>query len=216
MAADDHPIFSLIYRPLADLGERTGVGKARDEALRQTYGRLLILGLGLGHDLDHLPSNVSHVIAVEPSASMRRRSQGAVRRSTEAGVAVDLIAGHGEDLPLPNNSVDSALLSLVMCSVTEPEKVLTELVRVLRPGAPVGILEHVRAPEKTWTWRLQRSLNRVWPKIAGGCRVDRNTRDSLHRAGFDTSRLRDMRLAKAPVVAPTIVGTVYSPQSPGS
>ena len=79
MATDDHPIFSMIYRPLADLGERTGVGDARDEALQGTHGRLLILGLGLGHDLDHLPAGVSEVVAIEPSASMRRR----VLRGTE-------------------------------------------------------------------------------------------------------------------------------------
>lgn len=211
MATDDHPIFSMIYRPLADLGERTGVGDARDEALQGTHGRLLILGLGLGHDLDHLPAGVSEVVAIEPSASMRRRSLSSIRRSENAGIEVELLAGRGERLPLPDSSMDSALISLVMCSVTDPERVLTELIRVLKPGAPVGVLEHVAAPPKTWTRRLQWSVASVWPRVAGGCRVDRDTGSSLRRAGFDTTDLREVRLAKAPVVAPTIVGTAYSP-----
>ena len=60
-------MFTQIYRCIALLAEAGDVGSARTEAASQLFGRLLIVGLGPGYDLHHLPPMVSSVVAIEPS-----------------------------------------------------------------------------------------------------------------------------------------------------
>ena len=66
-----HPVFAQVYRLVAAVGERGGYGRLRGSVLAGASGRLLILGLGPGHDLAHLPAAVTSVVAVEPDPSMR-------------------------------------------------------------------------------------------------------------------------------------------------
>jgi len=111
MAAHDHRLFTRLYGVLADLGEHSELGAARSAVLAGAHGRLLIVGLGPGHDLDHLPEAVTSVVAVEPSASMRAASLGRVVATRDRGIEVELIDAVGEHLPLPDDSVDSVLFA---------------------------------------------------------------------------------------------------------
>jgi ubiquinone/menaquinone biosynthesis C-methylase UbiE len=213
----DHPVFARLYNWLTWAGELTTVGRWRTEALQTSKGRLLIVGLGPGHDLAHLPPAVTEVIAVEPAASMRRissqrmRSIGARRRSSRP---VKLIAGVGEHLPLPDASVDSVLLALVLCSVDDPVAVLREVARVLRPGGAVCVLEHVRARDGSVLGRIQDRLARAWSQIAGGCEPHRRTRLAFEAAGYDTSGLADRTcVLNVPLLAPTLIGVARPPAS---
>jgi ubiquinone/menaquinone biosynthesis C-methylase UbiE len=209
MAGHDHPIFTQVYRRLARLEDDGLVGRARDQASRHLSGRLLVVGLGPAEDLHHLPSTVTEVVAVEPSASMRSAADPALARARAAGLAVEVHDAVGEDLPLPDASVDSALLAFVMCTVDDPAQVLAEVDRVLRPGGPVGVLEHVVAQDRTWTRRVQRVIAPVWPRVAGGCRCDRDTLGSLRAAGWDTSTVAAQTLVAGSPVAPALIGTAW-------
>jgi ubiquinone/menaquinone biosynthesis C-methylase UbiE len=203
----DHPVFARLYNWLTWAGEITTVGRWRTEVLRSASGRLLIVGLGPGHDLAHLPAAVTEVVAVEPAAAMRRI---ATRR--RPAVPVRLISGVGEHLPLPDSSVDSALLSLVLCSVDDPAAVLREVARVLKPGGAVCVFEHVRARDGSRFGRLQDRLARPWSRIAGGCQPHRRTRGAFEAAGYDTSGLADRTLVlNVPLLAPTLIGVAHPP-----
>jgi ubiquinone/menaquinone biosynthesis C-methylase UbiE len=208
--AHDHPVFAPLYDWLTWAGERTTVGRWRTEALQTATGRLLIVGLGPGHDLAHLPAAVTEVIAVEPAASMRRIS------AHRLGInrPVRLVAGVGEQLPLPDASVDTALCALVLCSVDDPVAVLREITRVLRPGGRVCVLEHVRAADGSRLGRIQDRLARAWARIAGGCEPHRRTRQAFEMAGYDTSELADRTLVlNVPLLAPTLIGVAHPPAS---
>ena len=207
MAGHDHPLFTLVYRAVAGTGERTGLGDLRQRALAPATGRLLIIGLGPGHDLDHLPEAVTSVITVEPSASMRASAVPRVRAARARGIEVDVVDALAENLPMPDHCVDSVLLAYVLCTVADVDAALAEVRRVLRPGGVVCVMEHVRAREGTWLRCSQRLVAPVWPRLAGGCHADRDTRSALARAGFDTSDLRDVTITNLPPVAPTLVGT---------
>jgi hypothetical protein len=111
---DAHPIFATFFATAAALGERTGYGGRRSEALARATGRLLIVGLGPGHDLEHLPGTVTEVLAVEPEPTMRRYC---ARRVDRSPVPARLVAAVVEHLPLPDECVDAALVALVLCSV---------------------------------------------------------------------------------------------------
>jgi SAM-dependent methyltransferase len=113
-------------------------------------------------------------------------------------------------LPLLDASVDAVLLSLVLCSVDDPVAVLREVARVLRPGGPVCVLEHVRGTGVLG--RVQDRAERPWRRIAGQCRPNRITRAAFDAAGYDTSGLHDRTLRLTiPLLAPTLIGTARAP-----
>lgn len=206
MAGHDHPIFTRIYRLIAAAEDSGAVGKARSEVSAHLTGRLLIVGLGPAEDLHHLPDSVAEVVAVEPSPSMRKAAEHHVGEFASRGLPIEVIDAVGEDLPLPPDSVDSVLLAYVMCTVTDPSRVLAEVDRVLRPGGPIAVLEHVVGPDGTWMRRLQRLAAPWWPWVAGGCRCDRDTGALLAAAGFATDDLRHENLVNVPPVAPALIG----------
>lgn len=203
--AHDHPIFTQVYRVLARAEDSGAIGRARTQVSAELAGRVLIVGVGPAEDLHHLPATVTEVVAVEPSASMRRVAQAAIAR---APFPVELVDAVGEDLPLPDASVDAVLFAYVLCTVDDPARVVSEARRVLRPGGTIAVLEHVRAQEGTWMRRAQRVLGPIWPKVAGGCHCDRDTLAVLAAAGLDVSELRSSTMAPVPPVAPGLVGTI--------
>lgn len=207
--AHDHPLFTRIYAVISQIGEHSQLGQARSSVLAGAHGRLLIVGLGPGHDLDHLPDAVTCVIAVEPSASMRAAAMPRVEAARARGLEVELVDAVGERLPLPDDSIDSVLFAYVLCSVDSVAEVLAEARRVLHPGGSVCVLEHVRAAPGTWTRRLQRAVSvaGLWPSLAGGCRCDRDTRAALAGAGFAVDGLTELSLVNVPVVSWTLIGS---------
>lgn len=200
-----HPFYAVVYTGVAALGEHTGYGRRRAEALAGAHGRLLIVGLGPGRDLAHLPTGVTDVVAVEPEPSMRAYSAPRVRRTP---VPVWLVGGVAEALPLPADSVDAILVSLVMCSVPDPARAAGEFRRVLRRGGTLHVLEHVHASPGSRLRLWQDRLDPMWSRLAAGCHVTRDTRRVLLDAGFDTSQLLDTTVRLAPaLVSPHVIGT---------
>ena len=204
--ASDHPVFTRTYEVIAALGERAGLGDLRGRVLAEARGRLLIVGLGPGHDLDHLPEGVTTVVALEPSASMREAARTRVQAGTSRGIDIDVLDAPAELIPLPDASVDAVLVAYVLCSVQDPWAALAEIRRVLRPGGTLHVLEHVRARPGSWLRGIQWLVSPWWPRCAGGCRVDRDTGALLEQSGFDVSDVRATTLVTLPPVAPTLVG----------
>ncbi len=208
MTRYDHRLFTLIYRWFARAAELGPLARIRAEALAGASGTLLIVGLGPGYDLDHLPPAVRRVIAIEPSEPMRQAARGAVERARARGVIVDLVAATGEALPVADDSVDSALLAFVLCSVDDVSGVASEVSRVVRPGGTVGLAEHVRAPAGSPLMLVQQLVKPWWPVVTGGCHADRDPRSLLEAMDLDTTEVRDCTLPTLLPVAPTIVGTL--------
>src|SRR5690606_23168852 len=104
MAPHDHPVFTQVYKLLARAEDSGAVGKARTEVSRALHGRLLVVGLGPAEDLHHLPEAVTEVVGIEPSASMRKAAEANVAASS---IPVEVVDAVGEQLPLPDDSVDS-------------------------------------------------------------------------------------------------------------
>lgn len=207
--AHTHPGFARAYDLLTSAAERLPFAAWRTRALAPASGRLLVVGLGPGHDLAHLPSAVTEVVGVEPDPAMRARAR---RRTAGAGVPVRVVSAVGERLPLPDASCDSALVGLVLCSVDDPVAVLREVHRVLRPGAALLVFEHVRAPDGSWQARVQDRLDRPWGRAAGGCHLNRRTREALVGAGFDDGGVRDVTIrAGLPWMTAHLLGTARRP-----
>lgn len=126
-------------------------------------------------------------------------------RARECGLDARVQEGVAERLPLPDESVDAVVSSLVLCTVGDLDATLREIRRVLKPGGRFVFIEHVAAPAGTWLRRVQRLVR--WPQgvIADGCRPDRETWRAIEAAGFSHVVTCHDRLP-VPVVGPHIMG----------
>lgn len=151
------------------------------------------IGAGVGANVGYLPPG-ARLIAVEPALRMHERLQA---RAVEAGIELDLLAQGAESLPLDDAAYDEVICSLVLCTATDPERILAEVRRILRPGGRFRFVEHVAAP--TWSPRrwLQRAIRRPWAWLFEGCALDRDTGARLHAAGFSHVRLEHERLHRS-------------------
>ncbi|HEY2502157.1 MAG TPA: class I SAM-dependent methyltransferase [Mycobacterium sp.] len=181
-------MFPYVYRFGQPIFDRLFYNRYRRAAIADATGRLLMVGLGPGTDLKFLPPAVTSVAAVEPVAALRRMAS---RLAVRHGIAVDIVDGTGESIPFPDNSFDSVHIGLVLCSVDDVAKTLSEIRRVLVARGRLVVLEHVRGEGATG--RFQDLVAKPWSWLAGGCEPNRRTAEAIAAAGFDISGLRSVR-----------------------
>jgi SAM-dependent methyltransferase len=189
----DHPIFA---RTWAALGSGVAGWRDRDTLVAGLSGRVIEVGAGDGLNFEHYPGTVTEVIAVEPEPRLRARATE--RAATRTGITV--VAGTAEQLPAEDASIDAVVACLVLCSVADQAVALAEMRRVLRPGGELRFHEHVVAHGRAGA-TVQRVLDRsgVWPHLAAGCHLARDTEAAIRAAGFAISDLR--RFGVVPHVA---------------
>ena len=197
MAVKRRPIFARFYE-LLSRGEDRFIRSYREEVAGGARGRTLELGAGNGLNFAHYPAGVT-VIAVEPQPDMLGR---AARRARAAPARVHLVRAAAEALPFRDGAFDTAVVSLVLCSVSDPPGVSAELGRVLGADGEIRLFEHVRS-EEPGIARWQDRLNRPYGWFAGGCNMNRDSLGTLSRAGFG---VRFRRLAYGPRFAPHVLG----------
>jgi SAM-dependent methyltransferase len=82
-------------------------------------GRVIEPGAGNGRTFDHYPPEVAHVLAVEPDPTARA---AAAERASTAAVPIEIVDGVAESLPAEDGSFDAAVLTGVLCTVTDPPR----------------------------------------------------------------------------------------------
>jgi SAM-dependent methyltransferase len=132
-------------------------------------GTVLELGPGWGAGLAHYAPDVRW-IGVEPDAAHRAHLRLVAARLDRP---VRLLPGRAERLDLPDASVDAAVATFVLCSVTDQRAALAELLRVLRPGGRFVFAEHVAAPSGTWLRRAQHAAALAGRAFGTRCAPDR-------------------------------------------
>jgi ubiquinone/menaquinone biosynthesis C-methylase UbiE len=205
-----HPIFA---RVLARLSEASLVETRpfRQELLAGLSGRVIEVGAGTGINFAFYPASVTEVVAVEPEPYLRSL---AVQAAMRASFNVAVTDGVAEQLPAEEASFDAAVVSLVLCSVHDPARALSELFRVIRPGGELRFFEHVRASSPGLA-RLQRVVDALfWPRLAGGCHTSRDTRAAMKEAGFVVESCHEFSFLPCFLLAPVsphILGTARRP-----
>ena len=167
---------------LTDLSLSTGqVSELRAEACAGLHGRVLELGFGSGLNLPWLPPEVSALDAVDPSGAGWSHS---ARRRDDCAVPVARVGLDGQVLAAADASYDAALTTFTLCTIPDPAAALTEVRRVLRPGAALHFLEHGLAPDPGVV-RWQQRLEPVQRRLFGGCHLTRDVRALVEGAGLD-------------------------------
>lgn len=141
-------------------------------------GRYLDFGCGVGNSVAPFREHMPHAQLVAADVS-----EGSLTRLREAfGDSVDTLLIASDALPLPSGSLDGAFACCVFHHIP-PEthvKILQDLRRVLRPGAPLMVYEH-------------NPLNPLTVRAVNTCPLDENA--ILIRADELRSRFADAGFA---------------------
>jgi SAM-dependent methyltransferase len=171
----DSRVGAALYNPFTWAGEKMGMARRRRELLAESHGAVLEIGAGTGLNLRHYPDDLDELVLLEPGT----RIGGHIDLDrAPAGVPVRLVQAPAEYLPFDDASFDTVVSTLVLCTVTDPQRAVAEAARVLRPGGRLLFLEHVRA-EPGWRQALQRRSVRPWAAFADGCQCDRATVETI-------------------------------------
>jgi SAM-dependent methyltransferase len=162
---------AALYNPFLWLGERLGMARRRRDLLAEARGAVLEIGAGTGLNLRHYGPGLERLVLAEPAALMAGRID--VSRSPD-DLSVEVVSAPAEQLPFPDATFDTVVSTLVLCTVSDPERAVAEAIRVLRPGGRLLFCEHVAA-ESGWRRALQRRSVRPWAGFADGCQCDRPT-----------------------------------------
>jgi ubiquinone/menaquinone biosynthesis C-methylase UbiE len=165
------------------MGSAPAMMKLRGLACAGISGRVLEIGFGSAVNLPVYPEAVTEVLAVDPS--LFGRKLGAARIAA-SDFPVAFVAPEAETIPLDDNSVDSALSTMTLCTIPDLQAALAEVRRVLRPGGELHFLDHGLSDDPS-VQRVQTRLTPTWRKLAGGCHLDRQIAEELERAGYEVA-----------------------------
>ena len=125
-----HPSFARGYeRDSHDSARERFMEPLRREVVGLARGRVLEIGAGNGLNFAfYAPEQVESVEATEPDNTMLGYARP---RAQAARVPIHLVQAAAEHLPFEDESFDSAVVTLVFCSVDDPPRGLSEVQRVL-------------------------------------------------------------------------------------
>jgi phosphatidylethanolamine/phosphatidyl-N-methylethanolamine N-methyltransferase len=147
--------------------------------------RLLIVGVGTGMELEHLPAWVRGV-GVDLSAGMLERAR---RRREELGMhGLDLRMMDARTLDFPDDSFDAVYLPLILTVVEEGARVFAEAARVAAPGGRLVVADRFW-PEG----RARPTVARAASWILGHFAMRFDRRLSEIRSGAPSLEIEDYR-----------------------
>jgi ubiquinone/menaquinone biosynthesis C-methylase UbiE len=190
-------IIAQIYDALLAPAEWLCLADWRRNLVGSLSGSVLEIGAGTGRNLEHYGSAVERLVLTEPTRHMRRKLSARLRESPRRR-RVELSAQTSETMDFAAGSFDAVVSTFVLCSVADPGLSIREMFRILRPGGKFLFIEHILAPEGSPRRRWQRRIAPVWNRFSDGCHLDRDPRDALRDAGFETQSLLVDELRGAP------------------
>lgn len=157
-----NPFLRISYTliaPLYDLVIEAPMRAARKSSLSslttESGQHILVSGAGTGLDLPHLPTMHRYTaLDFNPDMLARARPRG-------AHLDVDFILGDSMALPFDDAQFDVVVLHLILAVVPEPQRVLSEAARVLKPGGQILLFDKFLQPgQRAPVRRLLNGLSR--------------------------------------------------------
>ena len=185
--------FARVYPAVAARADRRGAAGHRQRLVEGLAGRVVEVGAGNGRNFAHYPAAVTEVVAIEPEPTLR-----ALAESASHSVPVRCSTGSRRTCRSPTAS--STQRSSAWCSAACPTRASrsAEIRRVLRPGGELRFYEHVvpaRQPKRA-VFRAADATG-LWPKLAAGCHLARDTAGAITAAGFQIDRCERIEFRSA-------------------
>ncbi|HEX5928527.1 MAG TPA: class I SAM-dependent methyltransferase [Solirubrobacterales bacterium] len=199
--------FSALYDRLFKASEEAGLRQMRRELVAGATGRVLEIGAGTGANVELYRDAVEELVLAEPDPHMTRHLR---EKLAEWGSRAEVVEAPAERLPFEDGSFDTAVVTLVLCTVPDPQAALAEVARVLKPGGRLLFLEHVRSEEPGLA-RWQDRLERPWRFLGDGCHCNRDTVATIAASPLTLGDVEHEKLPKAvPIVEPLVRGSAVS------
>ena len=161
------------------LFEKVWFGGGREWLTTRTQGRVLEVAIGTGRNLPHYRPDVT-VTGVELSPAMLAIAR---QRATNLGLKAELRTGDAQALPFDDQSFDTVVCALSLCTIPDPAAAIADMRRVLVPGGRLLLLDHIAStwpPIRAAQWLLERVTIR-----AAGEHFTRRQLPLVQAAGFD-------------------------------
>ena len=151
--------------------ERCGVGNHRDELVRRATGKVLELGCADGRNFEsYIPAVVEALVAIEPEPVLVAKAR---RRADDVTIDIEVQCQPFDLESVPDSSFDTVVMSFCLCRASEPQVLLRDVSRVLKPGGELLFFEHHRSLR--FSGVLQRGVTPLWRRFFSNCHLDRDS-----------------------------------------
>ncbi len=198
-----HKWAAAIYDRLHASAERSYLRRIREDITGGARGRVLEVGAGTGANFPYYDDDAEEIVATEPDPYMLKRAR---RRAEDVGRSIELRQAAAEGLPFDDDSFDTVVSTLVLCTVPDPLRALSEVRRILKPSGELRMFEHVRY-ENAFGAFWQDLVTPPWRWFVAGCHPNRDTAGLVREAGFEFQRLEQLKLG--PPIPPFIFTRPY-------
>ena len=189
-----HRWFAAVYDPLTAWSEAHLLRPYRLHIVGEAAGRVLEIGAGTGASFPYYRA-AERVVATEPDPFMLSRAR---KRARAVDREIALIQCLVEALPFADASFETVVCTLVLCTVEDQGRSLSEIRRVLEPGGRLRFIEHVRFDDARG--RVQDAVAPVWRHVAAGCHPNRRTAETIQSAGFQIVELQECVTPLMPLI----------------
>lgn len=180
-------MFAFFYDKLMGPLENKWIARVRKRIVSGLEGNILEIGAGTGANFPYYSKvKVERLVTLEPNPYMLDQAK---RRAKELRLPVEFHQGMAETLPFKDGEFDTVVATLVLCSVSDPQKVFQEARRVCKKGGKIILFEHVRTESKSLA-ALQDVLTPAWKRLCDGCHLNRDTGRFMKESGIKVVKER--------------------------
>ena len=167
----------------------------RNKIVPLAKGIVLDIGIGSGLNIPfYNKSNIDCLYGLDPSEELLKIAKSVAKKNE---LKVEFLECGAEAIPLPDQSIDTVLVTYTMCTIPDIKLSNSEIMRVLKTEGQLLFCEHGLAPDKNIA-KWQRRINPIWNKIAGGCNLNRNIPNLITSSGFKILNMEEMYLPSTP------------------
>ena len=170
----------------------------REKIVPLAEGKVLDVGIGSGLNIPYYnKSKIKYLYGLDPSIELLNLAKPLAKKNE---LEIEFLECGAEAIPLPNDSIDTVVITYTLCTIPDTQLSNQEIMRVLKPNGKLLFCEHGLAPDINIA-KWQKRINPIWNKIAGGCNLNRDIPNLIRSSGLKISNMEEMYLPSTPKFA---------------
>ncbi len=176
---DKYNFYSFFYNFLEWVPEKLVIGKWRKKLLKNVKGKVLEIGIGTGKNLPYYDFENVKLTGVDISEGMLDKAK---KLAAKEKFPARLLLVDKDKLPFKNDTFDYVIMTFVLCSVPDQQKMLKEMKRVVKKKGQILLLEHVLSKNKIIAFI--ENLHNPLTRWLFGYEINRDTVNSIKKSGL--------------------------------
>ena len=170
----------------------------REKIVPLAEGTVLDVGIGSGLNIPYYnKSKIKCLYGLDPSIELLNLAKSLAKKNE---LEIEFLECGAEAIPLPNDSIDTVVITYTLCTIPDTQLSNQEIMRVLKPNGKLLFCEHGLAPDINIA-KWQKRINPIWSKIAGGCNLNRDIPNLIRSSGLKILNMEEMYLPSTPKFA---------------